>query len=78
MVSGFAPTGDHHTPDSRAVLAASYAQLGRLEEARVEVKETLKLVPDATVDSLSSRKPFVNTVDMNHYREALRKAGLPE
>ncbi|MDJ0610562.1 MAG: adenylate/guanylate cyclase domain-containing protein [Kiloniellales bacterium] len=69
---------NHHTPDSRAVLAASYAQLGRLEEARVEVKETLKLVPDATVDSLSSRKPFVNTVDMNHYREALRKAGLPE
>ena len=68
----------HHTPLSRAVLAGSYAQLGRLEEAGVEVEEALKLVPDATVESLGSRLPYVNMADVNHFREALRKAGLPE
>ena len=68
----------HPTPNSRATLAASFAQLDRLEEASVEVEETLKLDADATVEILSTRFPFVDPADDNHYREALRKAGLPE
>lgn len=67
-----------HVRKSRAYLAASYAQLGRLEEARVEANETLKLDPDATVERLSSLMPFRNPTDLDHFREGLRKAGLPE
>ncbi|MDH3234913.1 MAG: tetratricopeptide repeat protein [Alphaproteobacteria bacterium] len=66
------------TPRYRLFLAASYAQLGRLEEARAEVDQALDLDPDATVGSISSMQPYQNPADLEHFRDGMRKAGLPE
>ena len=67
-----------HVRLSRAVLAASYAQLGQLDAASAQVNETLKLDPDATVERLSKIEVFANPADRDHYREGLHKAGFPE
>ena len=59
-----------------ARLAACYAQLGRLEEARVQVAEVLRLDPDFR---LSNVKLFYrNPADAEISFEGMRKAGLPD
>jgi adenylate cyclase len=64
--------------EPRLYLAASYAQLGRLEEAHTELMEILKLDPGATLKSWGDSQPFKNKVDSEHFFDGLRKAGLPE
>jgi tetratricopeptide (TPR) repeat protein len=64
--------------EPRLYLAASYAQLGRLEEARTELTEILKLDPGASLKSWGHSQPFKNKLDSEHFFEGLRKAGLPE
>ena len=59
-------------------LAATYARLGQLEEARAEVAEMLRLHPGSTVAGLSHISPLKYAKDRKHYHDALRKAGLPE
>jgi adenylate cyclase len=59
-------------------LAASYAQLGRLPEAQAAVKRVLTLDPNATVAKWAAQEPYKNPADLEHYKEGLRKAGLPE
>ena len=66
-----------HVRISRAYLAASYAQLNLIAEATAEMDETLKLDPDATVESIISLQPYRNSADRDHFRDGLRKAGLP-
>ena len=66
-----------HVRLSRAYLAASYAQLDRLEEARAEVSNTLELDPEATVESMVSFQRYQNPADRDHFGDGLRKAGLP-
>jgi len=62
------------------LLAASYAQLGRLEKARMHVNEILKINPQNSLSEVRtySQKLFKNETDIEHYIEGLRKAGLPE
>jgi adenylate cyclase len=62
------------------LLAASYAQLGRLDKARVHIKEVLKINPQYSLSKVRaySQKLFKNETDREHYIEGLRKAGLPE
>ncbi|MFQ5896697.1 MAG: adenylate/guanylate cyclase domain-containing protein [Candidatus Methylomirabilia bacterium] len=67
-----------HVRTSRAYFAASYAQLGRIEEARAEVAETLKLDPNATVQIVSNIEYYKNPADRDHFEEGVRKAGLPD
>ena len=62
----------------RLYLAASYAQLGRLEEARAEVQKILESDPGATIRSWGDHEPFQHRADLDHYIDGLRKAGLPE
>ena len=62
--------------EPRLYLAASYAQLGRLEEARTELTEILQLDPGATLKSWGHSQPFKNEVDSEHFFDGLRKAGL--
>lgn len=52
-----------------------YAELGRLEEARAEVAEVLRLRPNWSV-ALVSRSPYKNPADLERILAALRKAGL--
>jgi adenylate cyclase len=59
-------------------LAATYARLGQLEEARAEVAEMLRLHPAATIAGLARLSPLKHAKDRKHYHDALRKAGLPE
>jgi adenylate cyclase len=59
-----------------ARMAACYAQLGRLDEARAQVGEALRLKPDFR---LSAVKLFYkNPTDAEHVIEGMRKAGFPE
>ena len=65
-------------PGGHRLLAASYGQLGRIEEATAELKKLLKLMPGMTGDDVRRQVPFKKTSDMERYIEGLRKAGLPE
>jgi adenylate cyclase len=69
-------------PNMRAAhvfLAATYAQLGQLEEARSEAAEVLRIEPTYTIDGTERRLfSFKFPKDAEHYFDGLRKAGLPE
>jgi TolB-like protein len=67
------------TPTSYWVVAraaACLAQLGRLEEARAQAAEVLRLKPDLHL--ATERLSYKNPADAEHVREGMRKAGLPE
>ena len=62
-------------------LAATYAQIGRLDEARAEAAEVLRIQPRYTIDGTARRAAgawIKSPVDAEHYFDGLRKAGLPE
>ena len=59
-------------------LAASYAQLGQMEEAEAEAAKALQKNPKYTISNALARLPLVNPADREHYREGMLKAGLPE
>jgi adenylate cyclase len=64
--------------DALLFLAASYGQLGRLTEAQATVKRVLAVDPEATVAKFAAQQPYKNPDDLEHYKDGLRKAGLPE
>ena len=59
-------------------LAATFAQLGQLEEARAEAAEVLRIEPKFTIITTKRISLFKATVDAEHFSDGLRKAGLPE
>ena len=60
-------------------LAASYAQLGNIEDARAEASEVLRIEPKWTIKGTQARLSiFKRTEDAEHFFDGLRKAGLPE
>ena len=64
-------------PTLRRQLAAAYAMLGRMDEAREAIAEYLLIEPDHTV--ADSRKiPCSVPEDLEHFLDGLRRAGLPE
>jgi adenylate cyclase len=58
------------------ILAACYAELGRLEEARAEIAEVLRLNPSYSLEGLRQTMPFKDPADLERHLAALRKAGL--
>lgn len=64
--------------EGRRILAASYAQLGRLEDARAEAALVLKAQPNFTIREWAKKQPEQNAAEIDHYLSALRLAGLPE
>lgn len=60
------------------LLAATYAQLGRLEDARRAAAELLKLNPEFSIERYGSRAPYRDKALLARYVEGLRLAGLPE
>ena len=61
-----------------AFLAATYAQLGRLEDAHIEAAEVLRLNPKYSINGTQKRVSNLKRAeDMEHLVDGLRKAGLP-
>jgi adenylate cyclase len=59
-------------------LAAAYAQLGKLEEARAEAAELLRIDPKWTISKGARLLPFKRPADTEHFFGGLRNAGLPD
>ena len=57
-------------------LAACYAELGQLEEARAELAEALRLNPNYALESMRQRLLYKDPADLDRFLAALRKAGL--
>jgi TolB-like protein/Flp pilus assembly protein TadD len=60
------------------LLAATLAQLGRLEEAATHAAAFLKLVPGFSVDEFSKTEPYQDPAELDRYVTGLRLAGLPD
>ena len=63
---------------SHLLLAVTYIELGRDEEARASAAEMLKIKPNITLAWLSKMIPWKNKDHLNRLIGDLRKAGLPE
>ena len=61
-----------------AFLAAAYAQLGRVEDARSEAAEVLRVNPQYTIGTQKQVSILKRLEDSDHLIDGLRKAGLPE
>ncbi|MFQ5955507.1 MAG: adenylate/guanylate cyclase domain-containing protein [Kiloniellales bacterium] len=57
-------------------LAASLSRLNRIEEARAEAAEALKLNPALDTGRVPEQIPYQNPADLAHLLDALGKAGL--
>jgi len=65
-------------PACLRLLAATYGQLGRTDEARAALDQLQCLVPGQTIAAARSQLPLKRPEDMERYLDGLRKAGLPE
>jgi adenylate cyclase len=65
-------------PHAARYLAACYAQMGRLTEATALVAESLRKQPHFTLGVWATAEPYQSQADLDHMREGMRKAGLPE
>jgi TolB-like protein len=65
------------TIGSKRHLAASLAQLGRLDEARVITQQFMESVPQFTIKSWIATLPFRNPEDKQNLVEGYLKAGFP-
>lgn len=58
------------------ILATVYSRTERMNEARAEVEEIMRISPDFSLDLLRERVPFIDQATFEASVEALRKAGL--
>jgi adenylate cyclase len=65
-------------PAARCFLAASYARLDRLDEARTAVEELLRRNPQFSLTGIKLLHSGADPDFLDRYIAALRKAGLPE
>jgi hypothetical protein len=63
---------------SRRFLAASLAQLGRIDEARREAKMFMVSYPAFRISYWAATQPFQDQALLERFVEGYRKAGLPE
>ncbi|MCL6284152.1 tetratricopeptide repeat protein [Ruegeria sp. 2012CJ41-6] len=66
------------TTGTYELLALSHAMLGNDTQARAAMERVLKVKPDLSVARVRQLEPFEHEEDLNHYLEAMRKAGVPE
>ncbi len=65
-------------PMGRKWLAATYAQMGRQDDAKWEVEETLMIMPDFSISREAATTPLRRPEDIRRYVDGLRGAGFPE
>jgi adenylate cyclase len=77
---GWAKKTIEATPDfpGGRYLAASLAQLGRLEQARAAKDQLLQLIPHENLRLVRAGLPSVNQDRMERFVDGLRKAGVPQ
>jgi adenylate cyclase len=64
---------------SHVWLAATYAQMGLMDDARAEAAAILRIQPNYTIAGTAMRiMGFKSAKDSKHFFDGLRKAGLPE
>ena len=61
---------------SRIVLCSVYSESGRMDEARAQAKEIMRLNPNFSLERLARTNPQKNQVLKQRYTDALRRAGL--
>jgi adenylate cyclase len=66
------------TDASRVLLAATYGQMGRLEQAREQWREALRVNSECSLEHRRKALPYKNPADFEAVIEGLRKAGLVE
>jgi len=59
-------------------LAAAYAQLGRIDEARAAADEVRRIEPDFTIERWRPTAAYKRPEDAKHLFDGILKAGLPE
>jgi adenylate cyclase len=59
-------------------LAMIYSDLGRVQEAQAEAAEVLRIDPEFRIEGWAKANPFKDPAIVEHRKELLRKAGLPE
>ena len=60
------------------VLTVALVNIGQLERAKQVVAAAMKIEPQLTISSMQTRLPLNNQRVTDNYKEALRKAGVPE
>lgn len=63
---------------SRRLLAATYAHLGRLDEAHYEAEEFMKSFPNFSIKEWSRTEPYTDPNELQRFVDGMRMAGLPE
>jgi adenylate cyclase len=66
------------TDASRVLLAACYGEMGRIDEARVEWREALRVNPEYSLEHRRKVLPYRNPDDFELVVRGLRKAGVVE
>jgi adenylate cyclase len=59
-------------------LTTAYSWAGRLEDARAQAAEVLRINPTYSVELRAKTLPYKNQADQERWLDGLRKAGLPE
>ena len=67
-----------NSPFPYDMLAMTYAQAGRDDEARAAVAALLKVKPDFTLKWFAKLLLFKNPAESKHFLDVLRKLGVPE
>jgi TolB-like protein/Tfp pilus assembly protein PilF len=67
-----------HRSASQRILAASLAQLGRTEEAKLEAAQFLAAHPYFSAQHWVNMQPFRHEADRQHFIDGYLKAGLPK
>jgi len=67
----------HDPSEGQRMLAANYAHLGMMDEARAAAREVMRLHPGFSIREWGERPPYRDKVPLERFIEGLRKAGLP-
>jgi adenylate cyclase len=63
---------------AHVALTTAYSWANRLEEARAQAAEVLRINPEFSVKQREKTLPYKNHADLERYLDGLRKSGLPE
>jgi tetratricopeptide (TPR) repeat protein len=66
-----------HMPRARMLLASTYSLMGRMDDAREQIGELLRVDPCCTVSEVARPRFFREPQTVAHILQGLLQAGLP-